>query len=311
MENIQVGEFQKFPSIIDLFKKKKFVTMCAPMVRYSKLPFRLLVRKYACDVAFTPMIISHSFIESVKARDTDFTTNCDRPLIVQFAARNGQELAEAAEIAYSSSDGVDLNCGCPQRWALADGYGACLLDKPDLVHDMIYQVRNRLPDSKYSISLKIRIHDDIRKTVEVCRRAEKAGATFISIHGRTKLQRNEPINLDGIKLIKSCMKIPIVGNGDVFHLKDAMNFQNATNVDGVMSARGLLQNPSLFTGTDVTPIECIKHWIYLSLSYGVAFTNMHHHLMFMLEKNLPKSERKYFNSFNSLSAVLDYLDNYI
>ena len=63
------------------------VRICAPMVRYSKLPFRMLVRLYDCDIAYTPMIMADSFSSSANARDNEFTTNSDdRPLIVQFAA---------------------------------------------------------------------------------------------------------------------------------------------------------------------------------------------------------------------------------
>ena len=77
--------------ILDLFARKKseqdFVKICAPMVRYSKLSFRRLVRKYGCDVAVTPMILADTFVASSKARDVEFTTSpTDRPLMVQFAA---------------------------------------------------------------------------------------------------------------------------------------------------------------------------------------------------------------------------------
>lgn len=296
--------------VVELFETKKMVKICAPMVRYSKLSFRMLVRKYDCDIAFTPMIVSHSFIESIKARDSDFSTcNGDRPLIIQFAAKNGKELADASELTFKYTDGVDLNCGCPQRWALADGYGACLLDKPELLEDMIHQVRNRIPNPKYSVSMKIRIHDDIRRTVELCKRAEKAGTSWISVHGRTRIQRNEPVDLEKIKLIKENVSIPVVGNGDIFSLKDAENLQKVTGVNGVMSARGLLQNPSLFSGTENTTLACIKDWIDISISYGTTFTNMHHHLMFMLDTIMSKHERKLFNSYTSITAVLDHLNN--
>ncbi|GBL82518.1 tRNA-dihydrouridine(20a/20b) synthase [NAD(P)+]-like [Araneus ventricosus] len=301
----------KSSSVIDLFESKELITMCAPMVRYSKLPFRMLVRKYGCDVAFTPMIISRSFVESEKARHSDFTTAAgDRPLIVQFAANNGIDFADATEIVCRYSDGVDLNCGCPQSWVLADGYGACLLSKPELVQDMIQQVRNRISDAKYTVSLKIRLHDDIRHSIEFCRQAQQAGASWISVHGRTKSQRNEPVNVDAIKLIKESLTIPVIGNGDIFSLTDALRFHKQTGVNGVMSARGLLQNPSLFCGTEVTSSSCIKDWINLSLSFGATFTNIHHHLMFMLEKIMPRSERKLFNSYTCLASVLDHLNEF-
>lgn len=72
----------------------------------------------------------------------------------------------------------------------------------------------------------------IRETVEFCKRAEKAGASWISVHGRTKVQRNEPVNFDAIKIVKENLSIPVVGNGDVFHLRDAHTFQRCTAVNG-------------------------------------------------------------------------------
>lgn len=103
----------------------------APMVRYSKLPFRLLVREYGVDVSYTPMILAHEFIRSQVARDSDFTT-CSiereatidgRPhaLVAQFASPDPTEFARAAELIAPWVDGVDLNCGCPQSWALKEG----------------------------------------------------------------------------------------------------------------------------------------------------------------------------------------------
>lgn len=65
----------------------------------------------------------------------------------------------------SYSNGVDLNCGCPQRWAMQEGYGACLINKPELLRDVVLQTRNRIPAGDFSVSIKIRIHPDIRLAV--------------------------------------------------------------------------------------------------------------------------------------------------
>uniref|UniRef100_A0A8C7UQ69 Dihydrouridine synthase 4-like (S. cerevisiae) n=1 Tax=Oncorhynchus mykiss TaxID=8022 RepID=A0A8C7UQ69_ONCMY len=110
-----------------------------------RLAFRSLVRKFDCDICFTPMIVAPDFMCSVKARDTD------HPLIVQFAASDAQTLADAACVVSPFSDGVDLNCGCPQRWAMSEGYGACLLNKPE----------NQVDNPNYTASIKIRIHKDL------------------------------------------------------------------------------------------------------------------------------------------------------
>ncbi|OWF41947.1 tRNA-dihydrouridine(20a/20b) synthase [NAD(P)+]-like [Mizuhopecten yessoensis] len=296
---------------LELFEdQERNVKICAPMVRYSKLPFRMLVRKYGCDLAFTPMILSDCFVKSVKARDSEFTT-CkeDRPLVVQFAASNAQDLADAAEIIAPYADGVDLNCGCPQRWAIQEGYGACLITKPELVKDMVSQTRSRVSRSDFSVSVKIRLRENDKETVELCQRAEKAGASWITVHGRTPSQRAQPVNFDAIKLIKENVSIPVVANGDIKSLEDCRMVRERTGVNGVMAARGMLENPAMFAGYDTTPVACVKDWLELAISVGTTYQCFHNHLIYMMEKALPRSERRIFNALCSTTAVLDYLSH--
>ncbi|XP_053109020.1 tRNA-dihydrouridine(20a/20b) synthase [NAD(P)+]-like isoform X4 [Hemicordylus capensis] len=217
----------------DLFHSGCIVKICAPMVRYSKLAFRTLVRKYSCDLCYTPMIVAADFVRSVKARHSEFTTNQgDHPLIVQFAAKEAQVLADAACIISPFADGIDLNCGCPQRWAMAEGYGACLINKPELVQEMVRQVRNRVENSMFSVSIKIRIHGDLKRTVDLCQKAEAAGVSWITVHGRNVEERHQPVHYDAIKIIKQSMSIPVVANGDMKSLKDVEEVHQITGTDG-------------------------------------------------------------------------------
>ncbi|XP_050181183.1 tRNA-dihydrouridine(20a/20b) synthase [NAD(P)+]-like isoform X2 [Myiozetetes cayanensis] len=218
---------------MDLFRSGQVVKICAPMVRYSKLAFRTLVRRYSCDLCYTPMIVAADFVRSAKARDSEFTTNKgDHPLIVQFAAKEAQVLCDAARIVCPFADGIDLNCGCPQRWAMAEGYGACLINKPELVKDMVRHVRNQINNPKFSVSIKIRIHEDLKRTVDLCQKAEAAGVSWITVHGRSIEERHQPVHYDAIKTIKQSMSIPIVANGDIKTLKDAENVHQLTEADG-------------------------------------------------------------------------------
>ncbi|XP_074683895.1 tRNA-dihydrouridine(20a/20b) synthase [NAD(P)+]-like isoform X3 [Strix aluco] len=218
---------------MDLFHSGQVVKICAPMVRYSKLAFRTLVRKYSCDLCYTPMIVAADFVRSAKARDSEFTTNKgDHPLIVQFAAKEAQVLCDAARIVCPFADGIDLNCGCPQRWAMSEGYGACLINKPELVRDMVRHVRNQIDNPRFSVSIKIRIHEDLKRTVDLCQKAEATGVSWITVHGRSVEERHQPVHYDAIKIIKQSMSIPIVANGDIKTLKDAENVHHLTGADG-------------------------------------------------------------------------------
>jgi tRNA-dihydrouridine synthase 4 len=219
------------------------------MVRYSKLPFRQLVRSYAVDLTYTPMLVAKEFIRHPHARYTEFSTNPDdTPVIAQFAAKDPVTLARAAEMVFPYVDGVDLNCGCPQTWACQEGIGAGLMKNPECVREMVRGVKARVGQG-FCVSTKIRIHADLRyktfpmmlwmcidfcrATVEFVRQVESAGVDFITVHGRLKNQRsNTPPNLEGIALVKSTVQCPVVANGDIYSLNDVKKIVMATNVDG-------------------------------------------------------------------------------
>jgi tRNA-dihydrouridine synthase 4 len=134
------------------------------IIKTKRLQFRELIRKYECELAYTPMIMSDSFVQSQKARDCEFTTNkTDRPLIVQFAANNVDHFATATQFVRNECDGVELNCGCPQKWAIQEGVGVALIDKSELVCEIVKETRKRLDyDPEFTVAVKIRIHEDIK-----------------------------------------------------------------------------------------------------------------------------------------------------
>ena len=128
---------------------------------------------------------------------------------------------------------MDLNCGCPQRWAMQDGYGSALLKTPELIADMLSTVRRNLP-STFSVSVKVRLlQKSLSATIDMCRQLEACGITFITVHGRTPVQKtNIPVDKEALKEIKSSLSIPVVANGDIFSLRDADAMHCTTNCDG-------------------------------------------------------------------------------
>ncbi|KAK2724287.1 hypothetical protein QYM36_000966 [Artemia franciscana] len=298
-------------SVIKILENEHVTKICAPMVRYSKLPFRQLVREFGTDITFTPMIIAEGFVQSEAARDNEFQTDEeDGPLIVQFAAKDPVIFSEASLLVYGKCAGVDINCGCPQRWAMEEGYGSHLIKKPELVAEMVSSAKRRITDPDFTISTKIRLLDDLRETVDLCRQIEAAGADFITVHGRTPKQRSEPVDLEAIKIIKESLNIPVIANGDIYTIDDAERVGEITKVDGVMSARGMLENPAMFFGYAKTPRECVKRYIEIAQLKEPRFMTFHHHLVFMLEKSLPKPKRKVFNNLRNKEAVLEFLSEH-
>ncbi|KAF9431248.1 tRNA-dihydrouridine(20a/20b) synthase [NAD(P)+]-like protein [Podila epigama] len=231
------------------------------------------------------MILASVFSASQYSRDCEFTTNhLDDPVVIQFAASNGVDLANAAELAAPYVSAIDINCGCPQKWAIQEKIGSHLMSDPETVRDMIRQTKARV---NVPCSIKIRIHRDLRETEEFVKRALSVGVDFITVHGRTRRQKStESVNMEGMKLVKEVSTVPVIANGDVFSVKDAQDIVAVTGVDGTMSARGILENPALFAGYDVTPWECIEDYVDLALSCGTNAFIFHHHLMSMFEHSM-------------------------
>lgn len=184
-----------------------------------------------------------------------------------------------------------------------------MLKNPELVKDIISQVRNRI-SNPFTVSVKIRVLKDIRRTVDFCQTLEKAGASFLTIHARTPEMRYEPIHLDDLKIVRDSVRLPLIANGDVKNLENAQKLYKATNCQGIMSARGILANPALFSGYTTTPLSCIQDWIDITARIDTHFLCFHHHLVFMTEKMLSKKDRVYLNNLKTRESVLEFLGNH-
>ncbi|CAD6185664.1 unnamed protein product [Caenorhabditis auriculariae] len=262
----------------------------APMVRYSKLAFRQLVRLYDVDVCYTPMIYAKNFLESAKCRSSEFST-CDGSQLVfcYFATDDPFVLAAAAEMVSVCASGVDLNCGCPKHDVRSKGFGSALLSKPELLADMVRQTRQRVPNPDFSVSLKIRINYPIERTVDLCRQAEHA-------------ERNRSIE-KLLRIINDAVNVPIIANGGITTRQEAIDLAKETGVSGIMAANGLLTNPALFSGHETTPQDCVENFMRLSLEHGLDWLLYHQHLQYMLRPVMTPSQRRVFNELNGRLAV--------
>ncbi|KZT52133.1 FMN-linked oxidoreductase [Calocera cornea HHB12733] len=305
------------------------------MVRYSKLPFRHLVSLYDVHITHTPMILAKEFSRSAAARAGDFSTSAAErgafwmsegcaslsgkkrrrlvrgALIAQFAASDPKHMADATELIAPWVDGVDLNCGCPQSWAYSEHVGSWLLRNPDRVRDIVRATKDRVGWA-FPVSVKIRIDEKLEKTEQLVQTAIHAGASHITVHGRNRHQAStQPVNLPGISFAVEAAKgeVPVVANGDAWSLPEVVKIRNETGAQGVMSARGLLANPALFSGYTSTPPSAIAQFVDISLNYGgLPFALFHRHVAYMLEDRFERAEKTYFNVLTSHAGVLDFLE---
>ncbi|KAG8682080.1 hypothetical protein FRC09_017027, partial [Ceratobasidium sp. 395] len=302
------------------------------MVRYSKLPFRHLVSLYDVHITHTPMIMAAEFSRSATARHSDFTTSEEErgvfmipekanpsrirrvrgSLVAQFAANDPKAFVDACELIHPHVDGVDLNCGCPQPWAYSEHVGSWLLRQPGRVRDLVRAAKDRLGWS-YPVSIKVRVDSDPQRTQQLMETAVHAGASYITVHGRTRHQVSTlPVSLPAIAFARSCAKgaVPVIANGDAWSTSENETIRRETGCEAVMAARGLLANPALFSGYDTTPIVAVQQFVKLGTDYGLVFALFHRHLAYMLESRFPsRAERTLFSSLTSHASIVDYLES--
>jgi nifR3 family TIM-barrel protein len=147
---------------------------------------------------------------------------------------------------YSDADIIDINMGCPVLKVIKSGSGSALLKDPNKIYEFVKAVVEAV---KKPVTVKIRIGWDMESIncVEVAKKIEAAGASAITVHGRTRSQFYSG-NADWkyIKMVKEAVKIPVIGNGDVTSIDSAKKMLEETGCDAVAIARGALGNPFLF-----------------------------------------------------------------
>lgn len=200
------------------------------------------------------------------------------------------------------------------------------MHKRELVAEMVKEAKSALKregfEEKKTVSVKIRVHKDLRDTIDFINAVQAAGVDFLTIHGRTRsTPSSQPVNLEAIKILTSHTTVPTLSNGDVFTLSDAAHNTKATGVDGVMSARGILQNPALFVGFETCPWEAVETFMNKVVMAPIPFKLVVHHLSEMVGSDraggqvgggpgplLNKEQRIEMVACQSMVELVDFLD---
>lgn len=223
----------------------------APMAGITNLPFRIIVRRFGCGLAFTEMISANGLVRGMeKTRRYLDSSDEDRPLGVQIFGQDPAVLAEAARMVTESggADLLDINMGCPVKKVVRAGAGAALMKNPGQVDLIMKAVRKATP---LPLTVKLRSgwsRRDINALI-LARIAEDDGADAVIIHPRTVDQGfGGEADWDVIASLKKHLKIPLVGSGDIRSPDDALRMLDTTGCDAVMVGRASLGNPWIFWG---------------------------------------------------------------
>ena len=223
--------------------KLKNPLILAPMVDVTDLPYRLICRRAGASLAFTEMLYIDAILhDNRKTLNLMKTNKEDRPIGLQITGNSEEEFKKFVESKkWKNFDLIDLNCGCPSLRITGSEAGSFLLKNPEKIARMIEILRK----TGKVVTAKIRLGFRKNNVLQVAREIEKAGADAVTVHSRLAFQgRDVPADWSWIKKVKNEVKIPVIGNGDIFSGKDARKILEIC--DGAMIARGAIGDPLIF-----------------------------------------------------------------
>lgn len=222
----------------------------APMAGITNVAFRKIIKEFGAGLVVSEMVSDKALCYgNQKTIDMLKIDEDEHPVSIQIFGGDVESMVKAAKFVdeHSNCDIIDINMGCPVNKVLKAHAGSYLLQYPDLVFDI---VKNVVGSVKKPVTVKIRIGYDFHSIncVKIAKLIEKAGASAIAVHGRTRSQMYEGhADWSYIKQVKEAVSIPVIGNGDVKTAQDAKRMLEETGCDAVMVGRAALGNPWVIT----------------------------------------------------------------
>jgi len=220
----------------------------APMAGVTDEGFRKLCVDYGAGLTYTEMVSAKALYKnSKKTLKLLRVAENENPIAVQLFGHEPEVFYEVIKSGVLDKfDIIDINMGCPAPKIVKNGDGSVLLRNMDLARQIIEKCVSAT-DKPITVKFRMGYYENQNVAVEFAKMCEEAGASAITIHGRTKEQMySGRANYDVIKDVVSAVKIPVIGNGDVVD-KSSYEQMLKTGVAAVMIGRGALGNPELFS----------------------------------------------------------------
>lgn len=266
----------------------------APMAGISNSAFRRIVKEMGAGLIYAEMVSDKAIIyDNEKTKQMLYLTAEERPIAQQIFGSDIESFTESAKIVYEQMkpDIIDINMGCPvPKIAIKSQAGAALLKNPDKIKEIVKSVVQAVP---CPVTVKIRSGWD-EKNINaklVAKICEEAGASAITIHGRTRKQGySGNVDLDIIKEVKESVNIPVIANGDIKDIESAKKMLEYTKCDAIMIGRATLGNPWLikklvtyFEENIILPDPTYEEKINMALKHLSYLTDLKNEKVAILE----------------------------
>lgn len=296
-------------------KKNVFL---APLAGYTDFAFRSLCSSLGAGLTFTEMVSAKGLAYKNKGtKELLYTYGNENITAVQIFGSEPEIMKQAAlseELA--PFDIIDVNMGCPVPKIYNNGDGSALLNDIRLAEKIV----NAISSSGKTVTVKIRLGTERGKCVatEFAKAIEAAGAAMVTVHGRYRPDYySGEVDFKAIESVKNAVKIPVIANGGVFTASDADILLEETGADGIMLARGALQNPFLFS--ELTGVETslslkdfiIKHVLILKEKFDDRYVAVNFRKImpnYLKGVQCDKSKKIAFTKCVSTDEILSLLD---
>jgi tRNA-dihydrouridine synthase B len=227
----------------------EFPLLVAPLAGVSDAPFRMMCTRIGgADLSYVEMLSAVALLyKNPRTWDMLKLHPLEDKVGVQVTGRSADEVARAVEIlGQQPFVTIDINMGCPVRKVVNSGCGSAILKDPQRVYDTVYRCK-QVTDKPLSAKIRLGWDEQSLNFLEVGQALQEAGADWVTVHGRRRNSTyQDPVDLEKIGLLKRSLRIPVLGNGNLFTQEDGRLMREATRVDGGMVSRGALGNPWAF-----------------------------------------------------------------
>ena len=217
----------------------------APMSGVSDMPYRRLAKSYGAGLVISEMIASQAMIRANK-RTLKMSSNCreEFPMAVQLAGCDPVLMAEAAKLNEDRGAAIiDINMGCPAK-KVTNGYAGSALMKDEKLAESIIKAVVKAVNLPVTLKMRTGWDEENRNAPILATIAEEAGIRMLTVHGRTRNQLYRgKADWKFIQKVKNSVSIPVIGNGDVVKVDDAVELLEQSSADGVMIGRGTYGRP--------------------------------------------------------------------